>query len=256
MATTILTVRDLRRRWKPHKERLAKLRGDHPTAVRFHRACSWLDQSEQLDAGQEPDTVLIQQWVALNALYGQWDADAREPGPERAAWKVFLERILSIDETSEIRSVLVEHKQLVVAILENAYLNRYFWEDPTEPSKSRHTKGRFRAHSWYVENRWLMIAEQLLDRIYLLRCQVVHGASTYGSRLNRDALKHCTTMMRLMIPAILQVWVHHGADEDWGPLCYPPVGNRTRQTNLPSFARRSWLVRFRNARSEDDTPLP
>ena len=81
---------------------------------------------------------------------------------------------------------------------------------------------------------WLLIAEQLLERIYLLRCQVVHGASTYGSQLNRDALKHCTGMMRLMIPAILTVWINHGVDQDWGALCYPPVGNsRHRQANLP-----------------------
>ena len=40
--TTALAVRDLRRRWKPHKDRLCTERPDHPTTVRFHRACSWL----------------------------------------------------------------------------------------------------------------------------------------------------------------------------------------------------------------------
>jgi len=39
---TIQTVHDLRRRWKPHKECLAALKGDQPTAIRFHRACSWM----------------------------------------------------------------------------------------------------------------------------------------------------------------------------------------------------------------------
>ncbi len=33
------TVRDLRRRWKPHKERLAALKGEQATPIRFHRAC-------------------------------------------------------------------------------------------------------------------------------------------------------------------------------------------------------------------------
>ena len=38
----ILTVHDLRRRWKPHKERLAALGGEQATSIRFHRACSWM----------------------------------------------------------------------------------------------------------------------------------------------------------------------------------------------------------------------
>jgi hypothetical protein len=31
------TVHDLRRQWKPHKVRLAAMRAEHPTAIRFHR---------------------------------------------------------------------------------------------------------------------------------------------------------------------------------------------------------------------------
>jgi hypothetical protein len=73
MLDTVLTVRELRRRWKPHKERL----GSHPTAVRFHRACSWLDRAEKLDGTADADLVLMNQWIALNALYGRWDATAR-----------------------------------------------------------------------------------------------------------------------------------------------------------------------------------
>lgn len=45
---TSLTVRDLRRRWKPEKERLQQEQPNHPTAIRFHGACSWLDQSLRL----------------------------------------------------------------------------------------------------------------------------------------------------------------------------------------------------------------
>jgi len=43
------TVRDLRRAWKPHKELLSKTypEGSH-TAIRFHRACSWLAVVEML----------------------------------------------------------------------------------------------------------------------------------------------------------------------------------------------------------------
>ena len=35
---------------------------------------------------------------------------------------------------------------------------------------------------------------------------------------NRSALKHCVMMMGWLLPAVLQVWIDHGADEDWGQL--------------------------------------
>jgi hypothetical protein len=42
------SVHHLRRQWKPHKERLAIERSEHPTAIRFHRACSWIGEIEQM----------------------------------------------------------------------------------------------------------------------------------------------------------------------------------------------------------------
>ena len=67
------TVYDLRRQWKPHKERLAIERSEHPTAIRFHRACSWMSEVEQLDPVRHADQILLHQWIAFDALYGQWD---------------------------------------------------------------------------------------------------------------------------------------------------------------------------------------
>ena len=61
------------------------------------------------------------------------------------------------------------------------------------------------------------------DLIYLMRCQLVHGASTYGGKLNRTSLRRCTTMLEHLVRAVLQVLIDHGADEDWGSLCYPPM---------------------------------
>lgn len=105
---------------------------------------------------------------------------------------------------------------------------------PTSPSSSgviprvrqatKTRRERQKALTWYVEQRWPLILESLVDRIYLLRCQLVHGAATYGSKLNRATLRRCTTMLGHLLPTLLTVFVDHGADEDWGPRCYPPVG--------------------------------
>ena len=67
---------------------------------------------------------------------------------------------------------------------------------------------------------------EVVDRIYLLRCQMVHGAATLRSGLNREAVRHRATMVGLLMPTFLLVWIDHGADEDWGIMCYPPVNNQ------------------------------
>ncbi len=56
-----------------------------------------------------------------------------------------------------------------------------------------------------------------------MRCQLVHGAATYGGKLNRTWLRQCVVMMQRALPALLGVWIDHGSGEDWGPMCYPPM---------------------------------
>ena len=78
MPADAMTVRDLRRLWKPHKERLNGSATEHPTTIRFHRACSWMQRAEQATK-DDLDLALLSQWIAFNALYGQWDHEVREP---------------------------------------------------------------------------------------------------------------------------------------------------------------------------------
>jgi hypothetical protein len=218
-----MTVRDLRRRWKPHKDRLNVLLDQHPTNIRFHRACSWIQQAELIEP-EKSDLVLMCQWVAFNALYGQWNSQAREPEADRQGWRTFLHRIAALDKTGYIKATLVEHRKLVLAIVDDAYLASFFWRDPSVSLAVRTTRDRHHAPTWYLEQKWTMILEAVLERVYLLRCQLMHGAATFASARNRKSLSRCITIMNQLLPAILSVYIDHGPDEDWGSLCYPPIG--------------------------------
>ena len=79
VAEVNLTVRELRRLWKPQKERLNQEHHQHPTNIRFHRACSWLQRVEEIQDDAVLDHVLLSLWTAFNALYGQWDGERQEP---------------------------------------------------------------------------------------------------------------------------------------------------------------------------------
>jgi hypothetical protein len=221
---TMQTVRDLRHRWKPHKERLQAAKGEQATSIRFHRACSWMARVEQMPDGQDHDLGLVSLWIALNSLYGQWDACKREPLPDRESWRAFVDRMLKLDCDGYVAGALQEHKRLVISLLDDEYLSGFFWQEPSAFRAKQSRKAAYSAQTWYIEQRWTMVLDEILNRVYVMRCQLVHGAATYGGKLNRTSLKRCVLMMQRLLPALLLVWIDHGADEDWGPMCYPPMG--------------------------------
>tara|TARA_B100000530_G_scaffold208576_1_gene133414 strand:+ start:1010 stop:1687 length:678 start_codon:yes stop_codon:yes gene_type:complete len=224
--TDQLTIRDLRRKWKPHKERLGAQGGEHghPTPIRFHRACSWLAEIENLTDAEDNDRTLIYQWIAFNALYGQWDEKRQEPKQDKTSWQDFLDQIVSLDESKYLESMLVENKKLVEAILDDEYLSKLFWRNPNQGTARQARRAKFASRTWYLEEKWTLILDRVMDRIYQIRCQLIHGAATYNGKLNRRSLKRCVMMLEHVMISVLQVWIDHGADQDWGPMCYPPQG--------------------------------
>lgn len=184
----VLTVRDLRRKWKPHKERLQLIDPEHPNNIRFHRACSWIRRAEQVTENTDLDLALLSQWTAFNSLYGQWDENSREPVRDTASLRTFVDRMLALDESSLIVDVLVENKPLVISIYDDEYLSRYSWEEPTTKRANKSKKAKYDARNWYLEGNWTLVLDRVIERIYLLRCQLVHGAATFKSALNRTAI--------------------------------------------------------------------
>ncbi len=167
-----LTVRQLRRRWKPHKERLTSEQPDNPTPIRFHRACSWIDRVEKNADAEDHDLDLISLWIAFNSLYGQWDERDREPKADRQCWRAFMDSLLRLDESDHIADMLAEHKKLVMSLLEDEYLSGYFWEEPGAKRAGQSKKAMYDARTWYLEKRWSLILERVLERVYLMRCQL------------------------------------------------------------------------------------
>lgn len=215
-----LAVRTLRRRWKPHKLRLSGgSQEQQNTAIRFHRACSWLGHVQSKEDAEKDDLSLVSLWIAFNALYGCWDESRREPRPDRESWRRFVDAILELDETGYLNSMLIEHKRLVLSLLDDEFLSGFFWQDPSETQASRARRAKHRAQTWYFEKRWTTILDELLERIYLMRCQLVHGAATYRGKLNRTSLRRCIMMMQRLVPTFLMVWIDHGAEITTGDPC-------------------------------------
>src|SRR5690606_36745903 len=145
MPVDCLTVHALRSRWKPTKERLSAASHNHPTAIRLHRTFSWLQRCEACADGEDTDLQLICLWTAFNGLYGRWDAERREPLPDRQCWRDFLSGLLPLDTSGHIASMLQAQRPLVMDILDDEYLSSFFWEDPGEVRAGKARKARFEA---------------------------------------------------------------------------------------------------------------
>jgi hypothetical protein len=69
---------------------------------------------------------------------------------------------------------------------------------------------------------WL---EAVLERVQFVRDQLVHGASTYNSRLNRVAVRRASSLLEHLVACFLQILMEHGYTDDWGDLCYSPLAD-------------------------------
>jgi len=212
-------VHHLRRRWKPIKERLGHDEKHQPVLIRFHRACSWLARVDQA-APDDHDERLIFGWIAFNAWYGQWDDAIGGPLSEKRAWPLFCKKVVALDKVGRIGDMLDEHRQLVLKIVDDQWISKQVWE---EPDRSVNPGWRnFHVRDALREKRWEAILQQTLTRIYFVRCQLVHGGATWNGSVNRTAVRRTSIMLGHILPTLIETIIDHGAEQDWGDICYPP----------------------------------
>lgn len=216
------TVRELRRRWKPTRMRLAEAEENEGLRIRVHRSASWLEHVQSIRGAGDLDAILVFQWSAIEALFGRWDPVARRPVERRVSLPEFLSRIDALDRDGLVPRAIEAQRDVALRIFGDAFLAGFFWLDPGEERARACERAAARAIDWFETGRHRTILEQLLDRVGLLRDQVTTGSATCDGRLNRSAIARCCELMDALLPALLVVVIDHGAAHDWGPLCYPP----------------------------------
>ncbi|MFQ5423924.1 MAG: hypothetical protein ACE5F9_08080 [Phycisphaerae bacterium] len=188
-------------------------------SIRVWRALSWLERAEEMDAS-DMEGRFISCWIAFNALYGQLDDDDR-PWSDRTAFGAFIARVWGLDQEARLHRVLGKRELQVLKLIGEKHLSREFWTQG--PAGERCVQQAFKRTSLVFRkaNR-LPILQLLFDRLYCMRLQVFHGASTKGSRLNRRSLQRSAGIMLDLLPAFIEIMLGQGMMEDWGRVCFPP----------------------------------
>ena len=222
-----LRALEIEAHWFPTRARFVRDNLHEDLRVRVHRACRALDQAE-LIAGDDTDpartdTGLVLRWVALNALYARWDSDRGMPVPDRVALDRFTSQAAKFDERGRLKGSLDALRPEAEALLENPFLIERFWA-ADEWENVRPQRGRMRKFEEELrEDRVAAALHRLLMVVYFLRCQIVHGGSTIGSSLNREAVEPAARVLHLLSSQLTALVIEHGPEIDWGTLCYRPI---------------------------------
>jgi hypothetical protein len=115
-----------------------------------------------------------------------------------------------------VERILRRYRPLVKKLLEVPFLSNTFWRNPTDPK----AKGRATGDANYLETNLknrehYKLLDQVMERRYVLRGQLVHGASTGGGNLNRKPLSYCLTLLTEVLPLVIHLVLEHGCNNDW-----------------------------------------
>lgn len=217
MSSTYLTLKT------QLKSERASLNTEH--ATRLHRALSWLGCAEK--QASDKDLQLISLWISFNACYAvnEWGSESLA---ERFAFLRFIEKLVKHDTDKKIYAILWEtYSGPVKALIKNPYVFHGFWvakrthesDESWQPEFNRLSVSALNNLSRQQVPELLSI---VLDRLFVLRNQLLHGGATYQSQINREQVQDGVDLLGALMPTVIEIMLK-ACDEDWGKIYYPVV---------------------------------
>lgn len=198
-------------------------------ATRLHRALSWLKCAA--DQQEDPrDLRLISLWISFNACFAVDDGSS-ETLTERHAFGRFVQKLVAHDHDKKIYACLWQtYSGPVKSLIKNPYVYHGFWAAKRLDQHDEQWRKLFEASSVMALNSLSrqMVPELLsivLDRLFVLRNQLLHGGATYGSSINREQVNDGSTLLGALVPIMIEIMLATD-QEDWGEIYYPLVDHQ------------------------------
>ena len=189
------------------KEKQRRLRGGFPETMglRVHRAISWIGRAEA--ERQDADAAFIFLWIAFNAAYAD-EADVTDSTPlgERRQFVELLTRLVELDDKARLHAAIWERFQgSVRKLMENRYVFRPFWlnRNGVPGNDDWMRKFRISAESFtrsMMDRDTARVLSIVFDRLYMLRCQMMHGGTTWNGSVNRAQVKDGAAILGFRFP--------------------------------------------------------
>ena len=196
---------------------------DQNHAVRLHRAISWLRCAERYCDADE-DIALIAAWIAFNACYAIDDQHVSHDA--RTDFNEFTRKLCEADAENRIGNLLwLKYSQFVRLLIDNQFVFAPFWSSVRTGDsdwEQKFQKNRQRALHALASNEISILLSIILDRLYVLRNQLLHGGATYQSYLNRDQVRDGKNLLLELLPVVIELMMKH-KEIDWGNIHYPVI---------------------------------
>ncbi len=218
------------------KEKQRLLREGFPATMglRVHRAISWIGraEAERID----PDAAFIFFWIAFNATYAdETDFGEEIPLGERRQFVKLIERLVALDEDARIHAAIWDRFRGPIAkLMENRYVYRPFWQNQngvpgTQDWARKWRKSADRFVRSMADKNTAFVLREVFDRLYMLRCQMIHGGTTWNSKVNRSQVKDGAAILGTLLPVMIDIMLDN-PEEDWGTPFYPVVKSVAQQS--------------------------
>lgn len=191
-------------------------------SIRAHRAISWLKSAEKQEGNL--DMKFISLWISFNACYAV-DLKGISTKTEKAKLRDFINSLVQFDRVRLYNLFWEKYSGPVRVLIENKFVFEKFWEfnrgeaDSYLPAFNKSCENAAK----YLSNENIEgLIEIVIERLYTLRNQLIHGGATFNSKLNRAQLKDACNIMQLLVPIIIDIMIENG-EHDWGEIAYPVV---------------------------------
>jgi hypothetical protein len=198
--------------------------------TRLHRSLSWLKAAEEQLKSDNVDQAFINLWISFSACFY---IEGEEPIAP------FIEKLVALDDQQRIYTCLWnEYSGSVKALIKNPYVFAEFWEAQRLKGDQKETVEAIEA----IESVWRISFNQssvealnclsrkkvaplfsiVLDRLYVLRNQVLQGGATYQSQVNREQVNDGVALLSSIMPILISIMLN-SSEEDWGDIAYPVI---------------------------------
>jgi hypothetical protein len=190
--------------------------------TRFYRAISWLKCAKINDVNL--DMKFISLWIALNACYAV-DFKGNISRSEKIKLQDFISTLVKFDKERLYNLFWEKYSGPVRVLIENKFVFERFWEfnrGDVDDYIGAFNKSIATAHNCLSKENVEGLMEIVLERLYTLRNSIMHGGSTFNSKLNRSQLKDACNIMQLLVPIIIDIMIEN-SEHDWGEIAYPVI---------------------------------
>lgn len=193
--------------------------------LRVHRAISWLTRASR--ETDDPDAAFVFLWIAFNSAYSQ-DIGIAYHVSEKGRFKSFLSTLLAFDHSDRIYDIVwTRFPHEIRLILENQYVFGPFWNHQNgveghEDWADRLEASVRKAKMALADKDTERVLNELFDRLYVLRNQMIHGGATWAGQVNRAQVNDGVAILGALIPVFVELMMDH-PEHPWKDAIYPVV---------------------------------